>query len=299
LAHLALAIGRNIAVAENVWGCVNGELRLVDVAPVTYDRLTFDANGQLRILTEEDRFEGITLPPNKFVTHAPHCMSGHPMRGGLLRVSALAYLGKHFAMKDWMVFAEVFGMPVRIARYDPSATAEEKRELLAMLESLGSDAAGVFSKAVELQLLEAGHGKTPPPYEKICTFFNRELSKAWLGGTLAVDMSDTQAGRYTSGPKVHNEVRLDLRQDDIVREGRTVRRDILSPITRLKFGADVPVPFFRRQLDLPRDQKQLADILGKAVNELRLKVPARWAHDALGVPMAETEEDVVTGTVDT
>ena len=78
------------------------------------------------------------------------------MRGGLLRASAMAYLGKHLAMKDWLVFAELFGMPVRIARYEPSATPEEKRELLKMLESLRSDAAGVFSKAVELQLLEAG-----------------------------------------------------------------------------------------------------------------------------------------------
>ena len=74
------------------------------------------------------------------------------MRGGVLRVSAIAYMGKHLSMKDWMVYSEVFGMPVRVARYDPSTSPEEKRELLRMLQTLGSDAAGIFSKAVELEL---------------------------------------------------------------------------------------------------------------------------------------------------
>ena len=27
---------------------------------------------------------------------------------------------------DWLVFAEVYGMPIRLARYEPSASAEEK-----------------------------------------------------------------------------------------------------------------------------------------------------------------------------
>ena len=295
LQHLALAMGRNIAVAENVWEARGGELRLVDIVPVLFERLAFDERGRVRILTKDKPVHGLELPPNKFIVHAPHAVCGHPMRGGLLRATALAYLGKHFALKDWLVFAEVFGMPVRIARYEPSATPEEKRELLRMLESLGSDAAGIFSKAVELQFLEAGQGKAPPPYENICNFFNRELSKAWLGETLTVEALSGQAGPLSSGPQVHNEVRLDLRQDDMVKEGRTIRRDLLGSITRIQFGPEAPVPFFRRQLDLPRNLAQLAEVLKVAVNELQMKVPARWAHDALGLPLASEGESVLTG----
>ena len=118
--------------------------------------------------------------------------------------------------------------------------AEEKRELLSMLQSLGSDAAGIFSRAVELQLLEAGQGKAPPPYENICNFFNRELSKAWLGATLTVDTSHGDSTPFSRGPQVHNDVRLDIRQDDIVREGRTIRRDVLGPVTRMRFGPAAP-----------------------------------------------------------
>ncbi len=292
LQHLALAIGRNIAVAENVWEPFGRELRLVDVVPIPFERLTFDERGQVRILTKEQPVDGIELPPGKFVVHSPQSASGHPMRGGLLRVSALAYLGKHFALKDWMVFAEIFGMPLRIARYEPSATAEEKRELLRMLETLGANAAGIFSKAVELELLEANKGTAPPPYENICNFMNREMSKAWLGETLTVETSG-QTGTFSTA-QIHNEVRLELRQDDIVKEGRTVRRDILAPITRLRFGPEAPVPYFRRQLEPPRDLRELVDVISVAVNELGMRVPARWAHSALGVPEAGRDEEVLS-----
>lgn len=293
LEHLSLAVGRNVAVAENVWDVIDRELRLVDIAPIPFERLAFDELGRPRVLTREAPIDGIELTPNKFVVYTPQAASGHPMRGGLLRVTAMAYLGKHFAMKDWMIFAEVFGMPLRIARYEPSATPEEKRELLRMLESLGSDAAGVFSKAVELELLEANRGTAPPPFEPICNFMNREMSKAWLGETLTVETTG-QTGVLAAAP-VHNEVRLELRQDDIVKEGRMVRRGILGPITRMRFGPEAPVPYFRRQFDPPRDLKKLAEVLGVAVNELGMSVPARWAHGILGVPETVGEEKTLLG----
>ncbi len=297
LQHLSLAMGRNIAIAENVWESVGGELGLADVVPVSFDRIAFDGAGRPRVLTKDAPYDGIELEADKFVVHAPHAVSGHPMRGGLMRSTALAYLAKHFSMKDWMVYAEVFGMPVRIGRYEPGATPEEKRELLSMLQTLGADAAGVFSKAIEVQLLEAGRGAAPPPYERMCDFFNRELSKAWLGQTLTVEAAPSQTQQNAQGPSVHNEVRLDIRQDDIVKEGRTIRRDVLGPLTRLRFGAEAPVPFFRRQLELPRDLKQLADVLNVAVNELGMQVPMEWAHRALGVPN-ETEGAMLAGRRD-
>lgn len=155
LSHLSLAVGRNISLVELVWEATESGLQLAELQPVDFGRLVLGELGDLRLLTEASRADGIELPPDKFIVHAPHASSGHPLRGGLLRVSALAYLGKHFALKDWLIFAEVFGMPVRIARYAPNATPEEKRELLEMLKHLGADATGIFSKAVELEIIQS------------------------------------------------------------------------------------------------------------------------------------------------
>lgn len=291
LQHLSLAIGRGVAAAELVWEVSGGGHRLADVVPVAFSRLAFDDGGRLRLLTDGEPVRGIALPPNKFVVHAPQAASGHAMRGGLLRVCAMAYLGKHFAMKDWLVFAEVFGMPVRIARHEPSATADERRELLRMLRAMGSDAAAVFSKAVEVELLDTNRGSASPPYEAICEFMNRELSKAWLGQTLTVDTAG-QTGTLSTAA-IHNEVRLDLREDDIRKEGRTIRRDVLRPLAELRFGRRAAVPYFRRKLEPPRDVRELAEVLATATERLGLRVPERWAHEALGLPRAGEGETAV------
>ena len=294
LQHLALAVGRNISVAELVWEAMGGALTLVDLVPVDFTRLVFDELDRPRILTDDEPFEGIELVPNKFVVHVPQSAAAHPQRGGLLRVTALAYLGKNLALKDWMVFAEVFGMPVRIARYEPSASAEEKREMLAMLESLGANAAGIFSRAVDLQIIEANRGQRAAPYERLIEFFNREISKAWLGQTLT---TDTTGARGTfAASTVHEQVRQDILADDLRKEARTVRRDILAPITRFTFGPDAPVPHFRRKLRRARSAAELADLLDTAVNELGLRVPADWAHENLALPEAAPSVPVVKGT---
>lgn len=294
LQHLSLAVGRNIAIAEIVWDVADGALQPVDILPVDFTRIVFDELDRPRILTEDEPQEGIEVPPNKFIVHTPHSVTGHPQRGGLLRVTAMVYLAKNLALKDWMIFAEIFGMPVRIARYEPNATQEEKRELLRMLESIGSNAAGIFSRAVELQVIEANRGTSGPPYERLVEYLNREMSKAWLGQTLTTDIAG-QKGSFAA-TKVHETVRQDVLADDVRKEGRTIRRDLLTPLTRLRFGPEAPIPHFRRKLRQTSDAVELADVLDVAVNQLGLKVPAAWAHDALGVPQSSEDETTVPGS---
>jgi phage gp29-like protein len=269
-------------MAETVWDVADGELRPVDIVPVDFARVVFDELDRPRILTEEEPETGVELMPHKFIVHTPHSVSGHPQRGGLLRVTAMVYLAKNLALKDWMIFAELFGMPVRVARYEPNATPEEKRELIAMLESLGSNAAAIFSRAVELQILEANRGTAGPPYERLVEFLNREMSKAWLGQMLTTDVSG-QKGTFAA-TQVHELVRQDVLADDARKEARTIRRDLLGPMTRLRFGADAPAPYFRRKLKQPSRAVDLAHMLDVAVNRLGMRVPEDWTHEALGMP---------------
>ena len=294
LQHLSLALGRNIAVAEIAWDIVHAEPRPVELIPVDFTRIVFDDLDRPRILTVDEPRDGVALSANKFIVHTPHHImatssggghvqrGGHAQRGGLLRVSALAYLAKNLALKDWMIFAEVFGMPIRIARYEPSATPEEKRELLRMLESLGSNAAGIFSRAVELQIIESNRQTTGAPYERLLDFLNREMSKAWLGQTLTTDIAG-QSGSVAAS-RVHEQVRQDILADDLRKEARTIQRDLLGPITRLKFGPDAPVPLFVREMHRVEDTRTLADVLDVAVNRLGISVSDSWVRRALGIP---------------
>lgn len=293
LQHLALAIGRNISIAEIVWDWDGEHLRPMEIHPIDFARIVFDEMDRWRILMEDEPQSGVAPPPNKFIAHTPHSVSGHPQRGGLLRVTAMVYLAKNLALKDWMIFAEIFGMPIRIARYEPAATADEKRELLRMLESLGSSAAGIFSRSVELQVIDGRRSGSQPPYKVLIEFLNREMSKAWLGQTLTTDISG-QSGSVAAS-KVHEAVRRDILADDIRKEGQTIRRDFLSPLTRLRFGPDAPVPFFRRKPKPTAEALDLVGMMDVAVNQLGMDVPLGWAREALGIPGMREGDSKVPG----
>jgi hypothetical protein len=62
------------------------------------------------MLVEGNWSVGIDPPPFKFVHHRCRACSGYDTRAGIMRVCASMYLFKNYALKDWMRFAEVYGI---------------------------------------------------------------------------------------------------------------------------------------------------------------------------------------------
>jgi phage gp29-like protein len=290
LDHLARAIGFGIAVAELVWE----DGKLIDVVPVPYARLVSDANEpwRLRVRTEDDPSVGVALDehPNKWIVHQPTATPGRHFEGGLLRASVLLYVAQNLSFKDWLIFSQIAGMPVRIGRFEPGTPESDKQRLLKMLEALGTDAVAILSKNIELQLLEARGGDKP--YQPLQEYCNTEITILWLGQHLTTDLRGEGS---RAAAEIHDRVREDLLVDDIADESQTIRRDLLTPVARARFGDGVAVPHLRRSLIQSVDTKVLADTLAIAVRELGLQVPRRWVHRALGIPEPSGEEPVLVG----
>ena len=141
--------------------------------------------------------------------------------------------------------------------------------------------------------VEANRGAKRPPYEALIEHLNRQISKAWLGQTLT---TDTTGARGTfAASTVHEQVRQDILADDLRKEARTLRRDLLSPLVRFRFGPDAPVPHFGRKARRATSARELADLLDTAVNDLGARVSVDWAHDALGIPIAGDDTPVLSG----
>lgn len=291
LAHLAAAIGSGLAVVELVWEAG----RLIDLTPVPHSRFIADAREpwRVRIRTAENPTVGVALDeqPAKWIVHDPHASSGRPFDGGLLRASLLLFVAQSLSFKHWLSYSEIAGMPVRVARFDPGTPEDEKQQLLRMLQSLGTDAAAAFCKNIELELLESSRSTTGP-YEALQSYCNTEVTILWLGQHLTTDIRNSGS---RAAAEVHDRVREDLLVQDIADEGRTIRRDLLTPLVRSQLGGDAPTPHFRRSLVQSVDTKVFAETLAVAVNELGLRVPAAWVHKALGIPQAEAGAAAVTG----
>lgn len=297
LEHLATAIGPNLAVLESIWE----SLELVEINPVPHWRLTLDLrkSTDIRIITAEERL-GMPAEPPKFVVHIPNAKSGSPIASSIARAQALLWLIKRLALADWATFVELFGMPVRIGTYRINTTSADKKNLMDMMKNLGSSAYAAISEAVKIEFIESSQ-RSIAPYEALMNFCTRETGILWLGGNLT---SDTTGGTGTfAAAEVQDRVREDIRDDDIKREGRTVRDQIIRPIVALAFpGRDVPLPYFRRIKPETVDRIKEGELMFKA-QQIGMDVPESWARDRLGIPKPKTDENgqreaVLEGSLD-
>lgn len=241
-----------------------------------FDQLT---RSLLRLRDEQNLVEGLPLAPFRFISHMPRIKSGLPIRGGLARLAAWAFMCKGYSVKDWLAFAEVYGMPLRLGKYDSGATEADKQVLRMAVANLGSDAAAVFPKSMEIELVEAGKGAGSDFFERLANHFDAQLSKGILGQTASASGTAGKLG----DEKLQAEVRDDIRDDDAEQLEETLQRDLVKAFVDLNFGPQQDYP----QLQLRASEREDIAALTNALKELvplGLKVEQSVVRDKLGLP---------------
>ena len=259
LLDLLDAIGKGFALSEIIWEVAAGRARVTELKWIPQKKVTFRESLSPRLLTPKAPWQGEEPPPWKVIYHRYKARSGYASRAGVLRVVGWMYLLKNFALKDWAAFNEVFGMPLRLGKYEPTASPADREALVRAVRNLGADAAGVISKATEIEFVEAAsQGGKANPYQSMAEFCNREMSKAVLGQTLTTDTTGA-TGTYAAA-RVHGQVRRDLVEADAQALATTLREQLLRPLVGFNFGWDRPVPWFRFKYEEEEDLKTLSEV---------------------------------------
>ena len=275
------ALGKGFSAVEIIWDRSGPQWK-----PARYEWrdprfFVFDRTDgtTLRLLDEADSYQGIDIEPYKWVIHKPRLKSGIPIRGGLARLVAIAYMVKSYTVTDWTAFAEVFGMPLRLGRYGPNATEEDILKLIAAVANLGTDAAAVLPDTMRIEFIEVGNRQGGADlYEKLAVYLDKQVSKAVLGQTMTAD-----DGSSRSQAQVHDEVRGDILRSDARQLEDTLNRDLVKPFIDLNHGPQERYPKLLLPVNEPEDIKVLAEALGYLV-PLGLKVEASVIRDRLGLP---------------
>lgn len=131
---------------------------------------------------------------------------------GFLLECAPYALYKRGTMADWSQFSEIFGMPVRVVKYD-SNDLKTKMELKTVLDESGSSLVLMVPKQADFEIID---GKTTNAdgsiYSKLKDTCNQEMSVVVLGAT-ETTTSSTTSGYAQS--KVHSDQQLEITKDDI------------------------------------------------------------------------------------
>src|SRR5580658_313968 len=284
---------------------ISGEEMLVrtlkgEIIPVESDEQTrlprhFGGGGLYAAMSPNIGIQPMTAPlaPYKFVTHIAKAKAGLPIRGGLARAAGWAYLFKNYVLKDWVTFTEVFGQPLRVGKYHPGASEQDKQALLNAVSRIGTDAAAIMPESMEIEFTEAHQEGSSELYQHFCEYLDSQVSKAVLGQTLTTEMP--KSGGSRAAAQVHEGVRRDILNADARRLSATLARDLVRPIVELNMGPQARYPKIELALPDDGDVKVFAEVVAMLADR-GLRVGQKTILDKLGIAAA-AEGEAVLGAI--
>ena len=243
------ALGKGFSAVEIMWARSASEWwpERFEWAPQQWFQFDRETGKQMRLRDEADLVDGVELKPAKWIVHRSKIKSGLAFRGGLARVAAFSWMCKAYDLKDWMAFVETYGLPLRLGRYGPEATAEDVNQLFLAVANIGTDAAAVLPKSMDIDFTENAQGTGAKIFEDLARYVDEQISKAVLGQTMTADNGSSQ-----SQAEVHNEVRHDIAAADARAVCATLNRDLVRPFVSLNFGGD-RFPKISIEIEEPED----------------------------------------------
>lgn len=283
------AVGKGISLTEIIWetsgkAWMPVSFEWVDPRLIDFDDLT---RREPMLKTIAGR---VALPPWKFVVLSLASKSGLPIRGGLARAAAWAYLFKNFDIKDWVRFAEAYGQPLRVGKFHAGATEAEKRSLLRSVAALGSDAAAIIPQSMAIEFIEAkSQGTAGELYKGLAEYLDQQISKAVLGQTAT---TDAIAGGHAVG-KEHNQVREDIERSDAQALARALNHGLVRPVVDLNLGP--PAGKRYPKIAIGRPDQADAKLMIEAVEKLTpfgFRVGQSAIRQAVGLKEPEADDEV-------
>jgi phage gp29-like protein len=289
------AIGKGVSFTEIMWDTSSGQwwpraLKWRDPRSFVFDRVD-GATPLLRVDPAVDtwatewarsigwtRTDAVPLPPFTFIYAVIAAKSGLPVRSGVARVAAWLWMFKAFTQRDWAIFTQTYGQPVRVGKYGPGASDTDKDTLLRAVANIAGDCAAIVPASMLIEFVESKNvGPGNDLYLQRCDWIDRQLSKLVVGQTAT---TDAEIGGLGSG-KEHGDVRADIEAADASDLGAILNRDLVKCWIDLEYGPQDAYPELRIGRAEKEDLKQLADSLDKLV-PLGLEVQMSEVRDRFG-----------------
>lgn len=258
------------------WVAATGSLALRVVDPVGSHRGTPSLSGF------------VAFPPDKFLVAICKSRSGPAPSGALLRPLAFWWAAANLSAEWLLNFAQLFGMPIRWATYDPH-NPSLLPVLEDMLSQLGSSGWAAFPAGTHLELKEAIRVAGDNPQAYLQTLADRLCDILVLGQTLTTDVP-------ASGSRALGHIHKNVRDEIIESAGRWVddliNRQWIPALLRVNFGDAEEAPTVVSAARRPEDALALAQrdqlLLSGGVS-----LPATWFYQRHDIPEPVRGEPVL------
>ena len=290
------AVGHGFSALEIQWAQVDGKWVPKGFKPCPQSWFKLDKDDSLLLRTPANPM-GEPLRPFGWVVHRHKSRSTQLARDGLYRTLAWLYMYKHYSVRDFAEFLELYGMPIRIGKYGAGATNAEKRTLLRALAEIGHNAAGIMPESMQIELhnvANAGAASGNNPFLQMVDWCEKSIARLILGQTLTSG-ADGKSSTNALG-NVHNEVRRDLMISDAKQIAQTITQQIILPYLQINVDPNIAshrVPYFEFDTKEYEDLSVFADAIPKLTG-IGVQISESWVRDKLGIPEPQEGELILS-----
>ncbi len=234
------------------------------------------------------------LPAFKFVYTTMKAKSGLPLRSGLVRVAFWTWLFKALTQRDWAIFTQTYGQPIRLGKYGPGASEYDKDTLFGAVANIAGDCAAIIPESMSIEFIEAKNSSSSSDlYKERAVWLDEQTSKAVLGQTAT---TDAKTGGLGSG-KEHRQVQEDIERADAVQLRGHINQQLVRAFIDLNFGPQKIYP--RLMIGRPEEEDLVAWTEGITPwTDRGLEIPEQEVRTKFGVAAPKAGEKTLGGKPD-
>lgn len=260
--HILDCLSKGYSGTEIVWNTSEGQYypeKLIWRDPRIFRFKRQDLSTPLVL---DDMGREIPLPAFRFIFADIPAKSGLLLRSGLARVAAWGWMFKAFTGRDWAIFTQTYGQPLRLGKWQPGASPEDKDTLFRAVANIAGDCAAIVPATMQIDFVESKSiGASADLYEKRINHIDQQISKAVLGQTAT---TDAIAGGHAVGQE-HRLVQEDIETADAMALAAILNRDLIRPWIDLERGPQKRYPRLRIGRPKSEDLTALANSVDKLV----------------------------------
>ena len=284
------------STCEVMWRRTSGGIRPFDVRFRDQRRFRFqeeedaDYGFTMRMATREDPYEGLQLPPRKFMIMRYWSQAnGDPYGCGLGRILYPLVKFKRRALESQLLYSDRFANPTAVAKAPLSATTNEIDTLYDHLSNLSQETALVMPEGFELEFVNPGG--TPEIFEKLRDSLTTDITLLIAG--------EDEAGSAGAGSKASSEVAQNVRvaraHDMSQLISQIINKNLIRWIVDLNFGTNVLAPSIERDFEVKEDISMTMADVATLVKDVGLRPTVEWISDRFNVDLEEEEFQIPTG----
>lgn len=213
---------------------------------------------------------------------------GEPDSLGLYLKAATQTIPKKNALAFWDTFAEIFGMPIRIAR-TTSRDPKDLDKMESMLKDMAALTYGLFQEGTDIEIVESSKGDAFNVYDRRVDRANSELSKLVIGQTMTIE-----DGSSLSQSETHLKVFENLVEDDCDMIRDVINDQLIPRMIRHGFPLQGLHFEWDYSIDYTPEQQQAYETM--VLNNY--EVDGSYFEEKYGMPVGERRQQPAPGPTD-